>query len=182
MIAMEVRKFKAKNGKTVVLRPMTIGDIRRAKEFADYINRIVSERDFLVLNRKVTPQEERAFIISSLAEEKKGNHYLIAEVNGKIVGLSEVVRMRWAHAHIGKLGISVKKEYRGVGIGTEMLKLMVQIAKKMKLKMLRLSVYTTNKQAVALYKKLGFKVAALLPDQRQRGGKFFDEFIMLKYL
>jgi ribosomal protein S18 acetylase RimI-like enzyme len=47
------------------------------------------------------------------------------------------------------------------------------------LKIIRLSVYSNNKIAIALYKKYGFKEVAKIPKQIQYKGKLIDEIIML---
>jgi ribosomal protein S18 acetylase RimI-like enzyme len=46
-------------------------------------------------------------------------------------------------------------------------------------KIIRLSVFPTNKPAIGLYKKYGFKKAARIPKQLQDKGKLLDEIIML---
>ena len=49
-------------------------------------------------------------------------------------------------------------------------------------KIIKLEVYVNNKPAIALYKKMGFKIVGKIPNQIQWKGKLIAEFIMLKYL
>ncbi|PIV12707.1 MAG: GNAT family N-acetyltransferase, partial [Candidatus Nealsonbacteria bacterium CG03_land_8_20_14_0_80_36_12] len=49
----------------------------------------------------------------------------------------------------------------------------------LKPKIIRLSVFPTNKAAIGLYKKLGFKKVAKISKQIQYKGKLVDEIIML---
>ena len=58
----------------------------------------------------------------------------------------------------------------------------IKLAKKdlkPKPKIIRLGVFPTNKPAISLYKKLGFKKVARVPRQFQYKGKLVDEIIML---
>jgi ribosomal protein S18 acetylase RimI-like enzyme len=67
----------------------------------------------------------------------------------------------------------------GKYLGREIIKLTKE---RLKIKIVRLGVYSANKPAQKLYKKLGFKMVASIPKQVQYKGKLIDEFIMLKYL
>lgn len=60
-------------------------------------------------------------------------------------------------AHQCEFGIIVGKEYRGKGIGTELLKNLMHLAKdKFRIELLHLQVYSEN-PAVHLYTRMGFK-------------------------
>jgi ribosomal protein S18 acetylase RimI-like enzyme len=48
------------------------------------------------------------------------------------------------------------------------------------LKVFWLDVYENNKPAIALYKKMGFKIVARVPKQIQHKGKLIGEYIMVK--
>ena len=69
------------------------------------------------------------------------------------------------------LAIGIYKEYRKLGIGTEMMKKMINILKEKKYEKVSLSVQKNN-YAVKLYKKLGFKIFK----------ETEEEYIMIKKL
>jgi len=50
---------------------------------------------------------------------------------------------------------------------------------KPKPKIIRLNLFPTNKPAIALYRKYGFKKVATIPKQIEFQGKLLDEIIML---
>jgi len=50
------------------------------------------------------------------------------------------------------------------------------------LKVIQLEVLVNNKPAIALYKKMGFKIVAKIPKQIQCKGKLIGEYIMVKHL
>jgi len=53
---------------------------------------------------------------------------------------------------------------------------------KPKPKIIRLNVFPTNKPAISLYRKFGFKKVAKIPKQISYLGKLIDEIIMLRRL
>lgn len=58
--------------------------------------------------------------------------------------------------HRAYFGISVKKEYWGIGIGYELTKAIIETCKNANYKQLELEVVCSNTSAINLYKKLGF--------------------------
>ena len=48
------------------------------------------------------------------------------------------------------------------------------------LKVFWLDVFENNKPAIALYKKMGFKIVGKIPKQIQYKGKLIGEYIMIK--
>ena len=85
---------------------------------------------------------------------------LVAECDGKIVG-AVWTRIMNDYGHIDadtpSLAISLYKEYRNKGIGTELLERMLQLLKKDGYKQVSLSVQKAN-YAVRMYQKAGFDV------------------------
>lgn len=103
--------------------------------------------------------------------ELKDDFALVAEVEKKVVG-AVWVRIMNDYGHIDdktpSLAISLYKEYRGQGIGTDMMKEMLSLLKAHGYKRVSLSVQKTN-YAVEMYRKIGFDIV--------RGNK--EEWIML---
>jgi len=92
--------------------------------------------------------------------ELKNDRGLVAEVNGKIVG-AVWVRIMNDYGHIDNktpsLAISLYKEYRGLGIGTAMMKQILSLLKENGYKQVSLSVQKAN-YAAKMYQKMGFEV------------------------
>ena len=103
--------------------------------------------------------------------ELKDDFALVAEVEKKVVG-AVWVRIMNDYGHIDdktpSLAISLYKEYRGQGIGTDMMKEMLSLLKAQGYKRVSLSVQKTN-YAVEMYRKIGFDIV--------RGNE--EEWIML---
>lgn len=101
----------------------------------------------------------------------KDDFALVAEIEGKIVG-AVWVRIMNDYGHIDNetpsLAISLYKEYRGQGIGTDMMKEMLSLLKTHGYKRVSLSVQKAN-YAAEMYRKIGFEII------KENG----DEWIML---
>lgn len=87
---------------------------------------------------------------------------LVAEIKGKIVG-AVWVRIMNDYGHIDdktpSLAISLYEEYRSLGLGTALMRAMLQFLKDKGYKQTSLSVQKTN-YAVKLYRKIGFEVVS----------------------
>ena len=91
---------------------------------------------------------------------KKDDMGLVAEIDKKIVG-AVWVRIMNDYGHINNLtpslAISLYKEYRGLGIGTELMRKMLNMLKQRGYKQTSLSVQKAN-YAIKMYKKIGFEI------------------------
>ena len=105
---------------------------------------------------------------------KKDDSCLVAEVNNKIVG-AVWTRIMDDYGHIDNktpsFAIALYKEYRGMGIGTELMKRILSILRENGYEKVSLSVQKVN-YAYKMYLKLGFEVIA----EKE------EEFLMLKRL
>ena len=92
--------------------------------------------------------------------KKADDRCLVAEVDGKVVG-AVWTRMMNDYGHIDdgipSLAISLYKEYRHIGIGTDLLREMLQLLKRDGYPQVSLSVQKAN-YAFRMYQKAGFEV------------------------
>lgn len=90
------------------------------------------------------------------------DHCLVAESSGKIIG-AVWARMMDDYGHIDNqtpsLAISLFKEYRGQGIGTQLLRQMMDLLSQKGYGQVSLSVQKEN-YALRMYQKAGFDVVA----------------------
>ncbi len=91
---------------------------------------------------------------------KPGDKCFVAEADGKIVG-AVWVRIMNDYGHVDdetpSFAISLLKDYRGLGIGTELMKKMLTELKESGYKKASLAVQKMN-YAVGMYKKVGFEI------------------------
>jgi len=87
--------------------------------------------------------------------------FLIAESDDKIIGYVILLIRRKYLGHI--LSLAVSPPYRRKGVATALLASIEAKARKLGVKILRLEVRVSNKIAINLYLKLGFKKAYQIP-------------------
>jgi putative acetyltransferase len=105
--------------------------------------------------------------------------FVTAVVEGKLVGNSEVsIRLGGYEDHVGNIGIAIKKGYRDIGIGTEMMRTLINQGQTMGLRIFTLTAFADNKRAIHLYEKLGFCKTGTIPKKIYKRGKYIDEIIM----
>ena len=80
--------------------------------------------------------------------------------------------------HKAGLGIAIHDKYQNMGIGTALLKHLLNIAKKKKLRKVWLEVNTTNNSAIHIYNKAGFQIEGKLIKERYINNKYRDEYRM----
>lgn len=171
-------------GQKITIRQLYKEDLKNAKQFRDFINSFVREDAQIMINKQCTLKEEEGWLKGKLDDvRKKKTVFLIAEHKNTIVGTTEIDLYIWRKNHIGNFGIIIKKDFRGIGLGACLIKEVIKLAKKQlrpKPKSIRLDVFSTNKPAIELYKKCGFRIVARVPKQIELKGKLVDEIIMLK--
>ncbi len=112
----------------------------------------------------------------------KRSVFLIAEHNGRIVGSGGINKSGGVKAHTAYFGIGMLKDYRNLGIGTEMMKAVFEEAKKIGVEIVRLEVFENNNYAIKTYEDIGFKTFGKLPRGIYKNGKYTDEIYMYKNL
>lgn len=122
--------------------------------------------------KNIIEQPELQLYISDWGRED--DHCLVAEADNRIVG-AVWVRIMNDYGHIDdktpSFAIALYQEYRGMGIGTELMKQMLALLKENGYEKTSLSVQKAN-YAYRMYRKLGFEIIA----------ENEEEFIMVKQL
>jgi L-amino acid N-acyltransferase YncA len=171
-IVIESRTFTAKDGKRVVLRSVKWEDLN---DLIGLINSLIEEDADILRTIKVTRSEEAEWLGRRLARIDKGELIdAVAEVDGRVIANSEVEKRSDIMSHVGVLGIAIKQGFRGIGVGTQLMKTLIDESKKAELKILVLDHFATNKTARRLYEKMGFKEAGIIPKGICKNGKYID--------
>jgi len=180
------KKVKIFDGKKITMRAISQSDLKQVKKFQDFINSVIKEDAKIFTDKRIPLKEEKEWLSNTLKNIKKlKSVHLVAEYKNIIVGSTGTNLKSGRSNHIGDFGIIIRNGYRGMGLGESLAREVINLTKKElkpSPKILKLNVFTTNKPAINLYKKLGFKKVARVPDQNQYKGKLVDEYIMLKYL
>jgi RimJ/RimL family protein N-acetyltransferase len=147
------------DGAEYTLRLMTAEDKAAMLEFA----RSLPEDDLLFLAIDIT--EERAVDdwIRRLKDENL--HTILVEKNGRLVGHGSLLHEEqvWTR-HLGGMILLLSPEVRGIGLGTILASELFAHAKELKLLKVMARMAATQKSAMQVFEKLGFKMEALLAD------------------
>lgn len=176
---MEIKIF---GDKKITIKELSKKDLKNVEQFRGFVNSLVGEDAQIFINKKFSPENEKIWLKGNIESVKKHKAvFLVAENNGMIIGTASINLDIWRKNHIGDFAISIRKDYRGIGIGSYLIEKIIKLVKKeLKPKFIRLSVFATNKPAIILYKKYGFKEIARIPKQIKYKGKLIDEIIMMK--
>ncbi|OGM08720.1 hypothetical protein A2159_02355 [Candidatus Woesebacteria bacterium RBG_13_34_9] len=170
-----------KKGKEILIRYPETGDV---EEMLRYINELSKEKTFIrYQGEQETLESETKYLNSRLEAIKNGKVVnLLTFFNGRLIGSSDIKMKDKTEKHIGSLGITVAKDFRGEGLGNLLMDLTLKEAKEklLNIKIVTLEVYSANDIARNLYKKFGFKKYGMLPNGVSRDGKFEDDFLMYK--
>ena len=174
------REFRVKDGRTVVLRTPRMSDL---DDFLEFINSLVDEGADILFTERTNREAEADWLGRLLAEIEKGDVICVAaEVNGKVVGNSDVHKGKGRKSHIGTLGIALSQGCRDIGVGTEMMKVLIEESRQVGLKLLRLSVFDSNLRAKHVYEKMGFREAGRIPKGMRKEMVYVDEVFMVAEL
>jgi RimJ/RimL family protein N-acetyltransferase len=174
-----IRSFSVRGGQVVLRTPMW----EDLDDLLELINSLVDEKADIIRAEKVSRDEEIDWFSGVLRRlEKEEVIYILGEVNGKVIASSEIAKRGGYEEHVGALGIVIKKGFRDLGIGTEIMHALVEQGQAWKLKVLTLSLFASNKRAFHVYEKVGFIETGRIPKKFLRNGEYIDEIIMTKLL
>ena len=117
-----------------------------------------------------------------LAESGEGRFGLVACVETEVVGqLGLHALSSPRRRHVGQLGMGVRDDWQGKGVGTALVQAAVDLADKwLNLERLELEVYTDNEPAVRLYTKFGFVIEGTHSRFAFRDGCYVDTYAMAR--
>lgn len=179
----EEKKFTLKDGTVATFRSPTEND---AEKMLDYLRAVSTDTDFLMRckedERYPDIEQEKEFLRNNMVG---GSCMITCFIDGVVAGNCNIsFTDRFRSRHIGTIGIAVRKEYWGRGIGTIMFGEMEKIARAREgVTQMELTCFANNTRAQALYKKMGFKIDFVRHDAlRTADGTMTDEYGMIKKL
>lgn len=162
-------EYNLKNDIQIEVRDVTCDDVQL---LLDYMDKIHLQTKNLMREPEewtMTFEEEYKFVQSVLKSDSQ--EFIIAMYQGRIIsaaGFKGDILKRVKHRV--SLGISILSEFRGLGLGTIIMNVLIQKAIKLGKKKIDLQVREDNKNAISLYEKVGFEHEGVIKD-----GFFVDE-------
>lgn len=151
------QKIILKNGKEALLRN---GDAEDGQAVFENFNQTHAETDFLLSypdENSYDAEQEAQFLKDKT--ESPNEIEIVAIVDGKVAGTAgiEAVGKKYKLKHRAEFGISILKEYWGLGLGKALTNACIKCAKEAGYEQLELDVVAENKRALSLYHSLGFE-------------------------
>lgn len=115
--------------------------------------------------------------------ESSPEHYLVAELDNRLVGYLRLVQPIPvpSAAHVRQIqGLAVDAEFRGHGIGSELLDNAFAEARRAGATRVTLRVLAPNTDARRLYERMGFTVEGVLHQEFLIEGAYVDDIFMAR--
>ncbi|MFJ7745268.1 GNAT family N-acetyltransferase [Peribacillus sp. NPDC097295] len=161
------------------------GTIEDSEAILDIQKSVVSEGEFLIpLASEFTKtySQQKEWVQSILENEKET--LLVAEKEGEVIGwiVFQMSKNRMRLSHTGNFGMMISKSYRGLGIGSMLLKALLDWAENHPLiEKVSLGVFATNHGAISLYKKMGFiEEGRKVKEFKMNEDEYVDDILMYK--
>jgi len=154
-----------------------------ARAVRDLIDAVAAEPDVPLL---ATPGSLRLRDVKDLIAKSARDPrslFLVAEVAGRLAGNLGGSGLAFApSAHVFEFGMSVGAEYRGIGVGSALLRAALVWAADAGYSKVVLSAFPHNTRAIIFYERHGFTLEGCRARQFLRDGRYLDELIMGRML
>ena len=147
-----------------------------AASYRQCLDVVAREKRYLAQIEALPLERIEGFVKESVATDA----VQFMAVDGKqVVGWADIFPS-WAHAvaHCGSLGMGLLPEYRGRGIGRQLLQACIAKARAKGITRIELEVRADNTRAIGLYKALGFEVEAIKRQAMRFDGVYYDALQM----
>ena len=143
----------------------------------EYVRTVADETDFLTFDSSEfnkTVEEEQQIIEEH--NSTKNKLFIIAKLDNKIIGVLNVqANKKKRLEHVGEFGVSVLKEHWNKGVGSSLVKYMIEWAKESGvIRKLNLRVLVNNESAIRIYIKNGFKIEGMIRRDIKLNNTFQD--------
>lgn len=129
------------------------------------------------------PYPSREYWLKRITNTETGTYHLVAVIDGRVVGMLSIGTNpeRPRRRHAGSIGISVREDLHGKGVGAALMRAGIDLADNwLNLTRLELEVYTDNQAAIRLYEKFGFTHEGTLRQHAFRDGQYVDSAMMAR--
>jgi ribosomal protein S18 acetylase RimI-like enzyme len=133
------------------------------KGIADVINSVIGEGNLTIMNKPFTTREEKEFIASMSRREA----IFVAKVKSEIVSVQGIYlySKTSAMSHVAEMGTWIRKDYRSRGVGKLLARRAFNFARENGYEKIFIGVKAHNKQALAFYRKIGFRKVGIAKRQ-----------------
>ena len=157
------RQIKARNGKSVMLRPILPEDTKREFEMFSRFSETSSYYRFFGIKRVEKPKDVWEFTHIDYDKDMA----IIALFEDKEIGVGRIC----GYGEKAEFAIIIEDDWQGEGVGSEVTKLIIQVAKDMGFKSLFGEILTENKKGISFLESMGFRLERRCGEDCYRFGK-----------
>ncbi len=150
-----------------------------AQQLLEYMKTIGGETENLTFGAEglpITVEQEGKFL-ESVHNSPTSLHLIVCK-DGEIIADGGLTGLPRRMSHRAEVGLSVKKAYWNCGVGSMILKELIEYAKKNGIELLNLEVRSDNLRAIHLYEKFGFRKIGTSPAFFKVNGAYTDFELM----
>jgi ribosomal protein S18 acetylase RimI-like enzyme len=128
--------------------------------------------------------EEEINFTEDVWKKRISNTLFACHVDNPVGMISFVIPQKIKQNHIAEIfGVFVKVDFRNKKIGKQLIEAALDLIKQNKnVRKIKLTVTTVRESAVKLYSQSGFEIVGKLKSELKFDNKFYDAFVMEKYL
>jgi len=135
-------------------------ETRYIQSYWETFDAIVKEKIYLAAT-EAFPLESTIEFVKTSVEKDIPQLFIIDSETDRCVGWCDAIPKEDT---VGYIGTGLLKEYRGNGIGTQILHQIIELSKQYGYLKLELDVRASNKRAINVYEKVGFTVCNTVRD------------------
>ena len=146
------------------------------ESFRQAVGSVAREKKFLAFLDAPSKEMSEEFVLTNI---KDAWPHVIAVVDHTVIGWCDITSLnRPVFSHVGTLGIGILKDFRGHGIGKELMRTALSLAFKKKLTRIELTVREDNQRAIELYQTFGFKIEGIHQKSMLIDGEYHNQVFM----
>lgn len=156
-------------------------EVEEAQKIVDFYNFVGGETTYLSFEKDEYPMNADSLKGHIIETKEHPACIMILAMDGdEIAGIGTISSGNKIKArHQGELGIVVAKKYQGKGIGSEIIRQLIDFCKNNGVTTrIQLDTRTDNELAVNLYKKFGFEIEGCLKNTTLLNGVYYDLYVM----
>ncbi len=137
------REAEASDALGLIKHLATVGDETENLSFSGKTFRISEEKEIKFIEK---------------FKKSKTDIMLVAVCDNEVIGNGIIERNRIErYSHRAELSITVIKKYWSIGVGSQLMRMLIDFSKSSGIEIIYLEVRSDNKRAISLYNKFGFK-------------------------
>ena len=159
----------------LIIREASIDDLSDITEiYNEAINETVATFD----TEPKTIEQQKAWFM----DHGKRNPIVVAEDSGDIIGWAALSKWsdRCAYLDAAEISLYVRKDHQGQGIGTKLMKAILDKGQKAGLHTILARIAEGNEISIRLHQAVGFKHIGVMKEVGKKFGRLIDVYLMQK--